>query len=55
MIIKYSKYPEKFLKIHSIARFSQLLWKNLSFLKIFVFTTIKREPLKHNKADKIWI
>ena len=55
MIIKYSKYPEKFLKIHSIARFSQLLWKNLSFLKIFVFTTIKREPLKHNKAEQIWI
>jgi len=44
-----------FFSSHSIARFSQLSWKNISFLKIFVFTTIKREPLKHNKADKIWI
>jgi len=43
-----------FFSSHSIARFSQLLWKNISFLKIFVFTTIKRDPLKHNKADKIW-
>ena len=49
------KHYFAFFSSHSIARFSQMLWKNLSFLKIFVFTTIKREPLKHNKADKIWI
>ena len=42
-----------FFSSDSIARFSQLLWKNISFLKIFL-STIKRDLLKHNKADKIW-
>ena len=54
-MINETKNYFAFFSAHSIVRFSQLLWTNISFLKIFVFTTIKRDPLKHNKADKIWI
>ena len=54
-MINETKNYFAFFSSHSIVRFSQLLWTNISFLKIFVFTTIKRDPLKHNKADKIWI
>ena len=44
-----------FFSSHGIARFSQLSWKNISFLKNICVHNNQRDPLKHNKAGKIWI